>query len=99
MAGWDDIVVRGGIATLQQLQRGIAEHACVLGLTGFSVQSAAGKTVDELATAGQFRNRQVSVTTVGEVVLGLMISLQLDHLLFHLAQWLGLCYPFLKEVM
>ena len=67
MAGRDDIVVRGGIATPQQLQRGIAEHARVPGLTGFSVQSATGKTINELATAGQFRNRQISVTTVGEV--------------------------------
>lgn len=62
--GRSDIVVRGGIATPQQLQRGIAEHARAPGLTGFSVQSAPGKTINELAAAGQFHNRQISVTTV-----------------------------------
>lgn len=65
--GRSDIVVRGGIATPQQLQRGIAEYAQVPGLTGFSVQSAPGKTINELAAAGQFRNKQISVTTVGEL--------------------------------
>jgi hypothetical protein len=57
-------VVRGGIATPEQLQAGVAEHRAVPGLTGFSVQSAPGKTIDELAAAGQFRNAQISVTTV-----------------------------------
>ncbi|MBM3242357.1 hypothetical protein FJZ31_39330 [Candidatus Poribacteria bacterium] len=65
--GRSDIVFRGGIATPQQLQKGIAEHARVEGLTGFSVQSAHGKTINELAAAGQFRNKQISVTTVGEL--------------------------------
>jgi len=31
------------------------------------VQSAPGKTVEELAAAGQFRNAQISVTTVREL--------------------------------
>lgn len=66
MAERSDIVVRGGIVTPQQLQRGIAEHVRVPGLTGFSVQSAPGKAIDQLAAAGQFRNRQISVTTIGE---------------------------------
>ena len=63
----DVIVVRGGVATPQQIQRGVAEHVQVTGLTGFSVQSSPGKTIDELAAAGQFRNRQISITTVGEL--------------------------------
>jgi hypothetical protein len=34
-------------------------------LTGFSVQSAPGISIGELARGGQFRNWQISVTTVG----------------------------------
>jgi hypothetical protein len=36
----------------------------VPGLTGFSVQSQRGKTVPELAKAGRFPHKQISVTTV-----------------------------------
>lgn len=61
-------VVRGGIATPEQLKDGVDEHPHVRGLAGFSVQSAAGKTVEELAAAGQFRNGQISVTTVAELL-------------------------------
>lgn len=57
-------VVRGGIATPEQLQKGVAEHRAVPGLTGFSVQSAPGKSIEELAAAGQFKNAQISITTV-----------------------------------
>jgi hypothetical protein len=56
-------VVRGGIATPRQIQDGVREHSGVPGLTGFSVQSAPGKTIEELASAGQFKNAQISVTT------------------------------------
>ena len=63
----DVFVVRGGIATPEQLQNGVAEHIAVPGLTGFSVQSEPGKTIEELAAAGQFRNAQISVTTVREL--------------------------------
>ena len=34
------------------------------GLFGFSVQSQPGKTVEELARAGQFPNPKISVTTL-----------------------------------
>jgi hypothetical protein len=57
-------VVRAGVATPGQIQKGVAEHYAVPGLTGFSVQSAPGVDVDELARAGRFPNGQISVTTV-----------------------------------
>jgi hypothetical protein len=61
----DAWVVRAGVATPKQLQNGVAEHNKVAGLTGFSVQSAPGKTVEELAAAGDFKTYgQISVTTV-----------------------------------
>jgi RHS repeat-associated protein len=61
-------VVRGGIATPKQLQAGVAEHRAVPDITGFSVQSAPGMTIEELAAAGRFRNAQISVTTVGALL-------------------------------
>lgn len=61
-------VVRGGVTTRKQLQEGVKEHEGVRGLTGFSVQSAPGKTVEELAAAGRFRNGQISVTTVAALL-------------------------------
>lgn len=60
-------VVRGGVAVPRQLQLGVAEHEAVPGLVGFSVQSAAARSVDELALAGRIPNRQISVTTVGAI--------------------------------
>jgi hypothetical protein len=56
--------VRAGIATPVQIQKGVAEHIHSPGITGFSVQSAPGKTIEELAAAGLFPNPQISVTTV-----------------------------------
>ena len=59
-------VVRGGVATPRQLQAGTARHRGVPdppGLYGFSVQYHPGKTIQELAAAGRFRNAQISVTT------------------------------------
>ena len=59
-------VVRGGVATPRQLQAGTARHRGVPdppGLYGFSVQYHPGKTIQELAAAGRFRNVQISVTT------------------------------------
>jgi hypothetical protein len=54
-------VVRGGVATLKQLSDGFGKHAGVVTpLYGFSVQYQPGKTIDELALAGQFRNGQIS---------------------------------------
>lgn len=57
-------VVRAGVATSEQLKTGSKLHRGVPGLFGFSVQSAPGKTIEELAAAGQFRHGQISVTTV-----------------------------------
>jgi hypothetical protein len=37
-------------------------------LFGFSVQYQPGKTIEELATAGRFRNAQISVTTIEELI-------------------------------
>ena len=59
-------VVRGGVATPRQLQAGTGRHRGVPdapGLYGFSVQYHRGKTIQELAAAGRFRNTQISVTT------------------------------------
>lgn len=61
-------VVRGGIAIPKQLKEGVDEHPRVRGLAGFSVQSAAGKSIEELAAAGEFRHGQISVTTVSELL-------------------------------
>jgi len=64
-------VVRGGVATPSQLQAGTARHRGVsdpAGLCGFSVQYQAGKTIEELATAGKWRNAQISVTTDEELI-------------------------------
>jgi tetratricopeptide (TPR) repeat protein len=61
-------VVRAGVATPQQLKEGVDEHLGMPGLTGFSVQSAPGKTIEELAAAGGFPHGQISVTTVGALL-------------------------------
>jgi len=64
-------VVRGGIATPNQLQTGTGRHRGVAdppGLIGFSVQSQPGKTIEELAVAGRFRNAQISFSTVEELI-------------------------------
>jgi hypothetical protein len=61
-------VVRAGVATAQQLQGGTDFHRHVPGLYGFSVQREAGKTIQELAAAGQFPNGQISVATVEALV-------------------------------
>ena len=65
-------VVRGGIANSSQLQRGVALHFEVPGLTGFSVQSEPDKTIDELAQAGQFPNKQISVSSVKSLKIAAM---------------------------
>jgi hypothetical protein len=61
------IVLRGGTSTGQQLFNGCAEHFDVPGIYGFSVQSAAEKSVEDLARAGQFPNGKIGVTTVGAI--------------------------------
>jgi hypothetical protein len=63
----DQFIVRAGLARPANLIDGTAPHATVPGLTGFSVQSAPGVPVAALAAAGQFRNGQISVTTLREI--------------------------------
>lgn len=53
-------VVRGGEAKATDLVSGYGLHSSVPGLYGFSVQYQPGKSVDELANAGRFPNRQIS---------------------------------------
>ncbi|MFZ2959787.1 MAG: RHS repeat-associated core domain-containing protein, partial [Candidatus Ozemobacteraceae bacterium] len=60
----DTKVVRGGINTPVLIRRGMSFYR---GVYGVSVQSAPGKTVDELALAGQFFNPKIGVTTVGRI--------------------------------
>ena len=65
----DDVfVVRGGEPKPENLQKSVKEHRDVPGLTGFSVQSAPGLTVDQLAAAGAFPNPQIGWTTVRELL-------------------------------
>lgn len=54
-------VVRGGVATAAQLRAG-TRHS--INGYGFSVQTAPGLPVNELARGARFPNRQISVTTV-----------------------------------
>ena len=67
--GWEpDWVVRAGVVTAAGLQSRSSDHVGTPGLHGFSVQHEPGKTIYELAEAGQFPNAQVSVTTVEELI-------------------------------
>jgi hypothetical protein len=59
----DARVVRGGTNTPELVRKGIGRHPS--GVTGVSVHSAPGATVEELAEG--IRNGQIGVTTVGEV--------------------------------
>jgi len=68
----DAFVVRGGVATPEQIAQGIGPHRDVPGLIGFSAQSRAGATVHELASTGGIGNKpfphgKVSVTTAGQL--------------------------------
>lgn len=57
-------VVRGGLATPEQLQDGVGNHRSVPHLSGFSVQSQPGATIQQLAEAGRFANAHISFSTV-----------------------------------
>lgn len=61
----DQYVVRAGLARPANLIAGASMHRMIPELAGFSVQSLPGISIAELARGGQFRNRQISVTTVG----------------------------------
>jgi hypothetical protein len=60
----EQLVVRAGLARPASLMEGTTPHRLVPGLSGFSVQSALGVPVEELARAGRFPHLWVSVTTV-----------------------------------
>ena len=65
-------VVRAGVAAARSLIRGYREHATVPGLYGFSVQYAPGKTVEDLARAGQYPHPQISVATDDALAVALI---------------------------
>ncbi|MBK8252951.1 MAG: RHS repeat-associated core domain-containing protein [Polyangiaceae bacterium] len=70
--GDDANVVRGGIATPDQIAKGTGPHRNVPDLSGFSAQSRNGATVTELAAnggvgGGPFPHGKVSVTTAGKL--------------------------------
>lgn len=57
-------VVRAGVAQPRSLIEGTTPHRLVNGLCGFSVQSAPGLAIGELARGGRFPHLRISVTTV-----------------------------------
>jgi hypothetical protein len=59
----EQYVVRAGLARPGPLIVGTTPHRLVPGLSGFSVQSAPGIPVEELARAGSFPHPWISVTT------------------------------------
>jgi len=63
----DAFVVRGGRCRPQSFLGGVRSHPKVPGVAGFSVQSANGVSVAELAEAGKIPHSSIGVTTVGRV--------------------------------
>ncbi len=57
------LIVRGGRNRPEDIERGTGTHPC--GITGISVESAAGSSAEQLAAA--IPHGQVGVTTVGTV--------------------------------
>jgi len=57
-------VILDGAVTPQRLQRKVSGYRSVPNIIGFSVQSAPQKTIKELAAAGWYSDRLLSVTTV-----------------------------------
>ena len=60
-------IVRAGLARPDSLIIGTTPHRDIAGLTGFSVQSAPGVAVEELARGGLFPHGWISVTTLAVV--------------------------------
>lgn len=54
-------VVRAGEAKPDKLRDGYTQHDTVPTVYGFSVQYAAGKSLDELTLAGRFPNAQIQL--------------------------------------
>ena len=63
-ANVEQVIVRAGLARPASRIVGATPHLLVPGLSGFSVQSAPGVPVEELARAGRFPHPWISVTTV-----------------------------------
>jgi len=59
----EQYVVRAGLAHPETLMNDTGPHRDIPDLTGFSVRSAPGVSVDELARGGWFRHGWISVTT------------------------------------
>lgn len=55
--------MRAGIASSNSLVKGYNQHRGVPGLFGLSVQYAPGRSVEDLALAGQFPHEQISYAT------------------------------------
>jgi peptide/nickel transport system substrate-binding protein len=60
-------VVLAGVVTPHRLQKSVSGYRNVPNIRGFSVQSLPKKTIVELAAAGWFSDRSLSVTTVREL--------------------------------
>src|SRR5262249_22962667 len=60
-------VVLAGVVTSYRLQKSVSGYKNVPNVRGFSVQSIPKKTIKELADAGWFPDRSLSVTTVREL--------------------------------
>jgi hypothetical protein len=60
----EQFVVRAGLAEPYTLIAGTRPHRDIAGLSGFSVQSAPGISINDLARAGLFPHLQISVTTL-----------------------------------
>jgi len=56
-------VIRGGIVTPEQLANGASPLPDEPGLCQISVAAQAGRSIEELAAASRFPNRQIGVTT------------------------------------
>ena len=70
----DQYVIRGGLAAPSNLQVGTGPVRNFEPLTGFSVTSAPGMSLDALARYAQYPNTMISYTTVRELaVLGIQV--------------------------
>jgi hypothetical protein len=61
------IVVRGGIMNAENFMNGVSEIPGRPDAQGLSVQAAVGKTIEELAIAGNIKNARIGVATVGRI--------------------------------
>ena len=72
----EQYVIRGGLAAPENLIRGSVQvKAPYQNLTGFSVTTAPGMTIGQLARAAQYENRMISFTTVEELAtIGIVVA-------------------------